>query len=289
MTRAYAFDPREAHKARWSTGAIWQAEVRDGSLSKQSTEIYYLHVDSKNAPILGTNKRGLVYWKNAVESFGAMGFVVNKVEIHLGFAGQYFDDESSDFYNFHRNYIPETARYSQSDPIGVRAGVNIYAYAFNNPMKFTDYLGLSSEPCCNPSASDQDCCGKIPTNEEGLFVVAGQTAGGTVMCCQGRKVACVANKYNNSSGSSKIIKKCIEKHEKKHFDHVGDCGSNCDINIMNHVGNANMNECESYVVELECLQNSLYECGNDSICRIRIIAEINSTKQNGKAKYGCNI
>lgn len=166
--------------------------------------------------------------------------------------------------------------------------MNLYLYAYSNPLRLYDYHGLSPSSCCNPEYSDADCCAKIPTNEDGLFIVGGVSAGGTVMCCQGRKVSCVARFYNRSSSSNSIIRKCIDKHERKHFEHVGPCMSNCDTMLMNHEGDPNHNECEAYAVELECLKDNIGECGSDGSCRMRINGEINSTRDNGKRKYGCS-
>ena len=50
------------------------------------------------------------------------------------------------YYNLYRWYVPGWGRYSQSDPIGLRGGVNLFGYANGNSLRFVDPLGL--RPCC---------------------------------------------------------------------------------------------------------------------------------------------
>ena len=46
-------------------------------------------------------------------------------------------------YNYHREYDPGIGRYVESDPIGLRGGINTYAYVFEDPVMSEKSNGLT--------------------------------------------------------------------------------------------------------------------------------------------------
>jgi RHS repeat-associated protein len=65
-----------------------------------------------------------------------------QITLNLRLPGQYEDQESGTYYNYHRDYDPNTGRYLTSDPLGMHAGLNSYAYVSGNPLSYIDPLGL---------------------------------------------------------------------------------------------------------------------------------------------------
>ncbi|HTQ72894.1 MAG TPA: RHS repeat-associated core domain-containing protein [Burkholderiales bacterium] len=57
--------------------------------------------------------------------------------------GHRIDKESNVIYNYFRDYDQATGRYIESDPVGLRGGLNSYAYVSNAPLAATDALGLT--------------------------------------------------------------------------------------------------------------------------------------------------
>ncbi len=67
---------------------------------------------------------------------------VSAFTFDLRFPGQRYDAETGLFQNGFRDYHPGLGRYVESDPLGLGAGWNTYAYTKNNPMMFSDSSGL---------------------------------------------------------------------------------------------------------------------------------------------------
>lgn len=63
-------------------------------------------------------------------------------------AGQYYDAESTLFYNWNRYYNPATGRYISSDPIGLDGGINTFLYAAASPVMYIDPEGLQAAIAC---------------------------------------------------------------------------------------------------------------------------------------------
>ena len=121
------------------------AQVQHGGTEK----VNYLHSDQLGTPRVARDAQRKVVWRWDSNAYGSTLASTDPdrdgsaTSINLRFAGQYFDGESGLHYNHHRNYVPKTGRYLQSDPIGLAGGINTYAYVDNNPTRWTDPKGLS--------------------------------------------------------------------------------------------------------------------------------------------------
>lgn len=110
---------------------------------------FYIHTDHLDTPKRITRlSDNAIVWRWDSDPFGTTAANedpdadTNLFVYNLRFPGQYYDAETGLHQNYFRDYDPATGRYPQSDPIGLRGGLNTYAYVKNNPLRYSDRYGL---------------------------------------------------------------------------------------------------------------------------------------------------
>ena len=113
-----------------------------------NNRVVYLVTDYQKKPRRGVDAATQqVVWSWDSDAFGVIQ-AGGSVTINLRFPGQYYDQQSGLYYNHNRYYNPELGRYMEPDPLGLKAGLNPYAYAGNDPVNKTDPSGLCFEDAC---------------------------------------------------------------------------------------------------------------------------------------------
>ena len=112
--------------------------------SSAGSKLYFVHTDHLGTPQVLTDKNQNVVWKASQKPFGQLEKETEGVGQSMRFPGQYADKETGYYYNYYRDYDPTLGRYLQSDPIGLRGGLNTYAYVSGNPVNYVDPYGLEA-------------------------------------------------------------------------------------------------------------------------------------------------
>ncbi|PPE72645.1 hypothetical protein C3942_17885, partial [Solimonas fluminis] len=127
---------------------VWMGDAPLAVVKGSGT--YYVHADHLNTPRQINDASGDPVWVWDTITFGSSSpdedplatgtpFVYN-----LRFPGQYHDAETGLHQNHHRDYSSALGRYIQVDPLGLYGGsLSPYLYANQNPLSFTDPLGLA--------------------------------------------------------------------------------------------------------------------------------------------------
>ncbi|MCP3999949.1 MAG: type IV secretion protein Rhs, partial [Gammaproteobacteria bacterium] len=89
----------------WKPGSLWST---DPLILSRSGKHYFYHNDHLGAPHKLTDTKGAIVWQAEYDAFGEIEIVDAQIVNNLRFPGQYFDQETGLYYNWHRFYEPGT-------------------------------------------------------------------------------------------------------------------------------------------------------------------------------------
>lgn len=147
---------------------------------------HWAFTDHLGTPTLQTDSIATVFWRAEHEPYGRVFTLRGLTNQHapLRLPGQEAEElnvstdgngSTERFYNVFRWYRPRWGRYTQGDPVGIRSGTgpdtNLFSYVLDNPLAYTDPLGLAAEVCCRPvtGTGSKHCFIRIDGHTYSLF------------------------------------------------------------------------------------------------------------------------
>jgi RHS repeat-associated protein len=137
--------------------------------------IFYEHADHLNTPRRITRPSDNAFvWRWDSDPFGTTAPNQNPSGLgtfayNIRFPGQYYQAETGLNQNWNRDYDPLTGRYIESDPIGLRGGLNTYAYTADSPIMLADPNGEDVTVCFYPGFPGHVGVGVAPNQTVGRY------------------------------------------------------------------------------------------------------------------------
>ena len=140
----------------WEPGAAQPSQERDASNNvtkryfAQGVQIitsgtpanYYYTFDHLGSIREMVDSSGTVQAQYDYRLYGHKIKLAGSMDADFGYAGYYYHQPSGLNLTLYRAYNSDLGRWISRDPIGERGGINLYGYVSNNPLAFTDPLGL---------------------------------------------------------------------------------------------------------------------------------------------------
>jgi RHS repeat-associated protein len=188
---------------------------------------YYYHFDGLGSVTTLSNSSGQLIEKYTYDVFGkptirdANNSVVSvsSVANRYMFTGREFESETGLYYYRARFYKLSTGRFLQTDPVGYRGGLNLYAYVMNNSVNNRDPSGLCCDTealaDCMSNANDafQECLGMGAQIRDACLETANKWYGTCMADCKGlffpANVVCMAG---CNLGAGVMISGCLSAY-----------------------------------------------------------------------------
>jgi len=108
---------------------------------KSDGTVRHYVVDALGSVIALTDENGIVMTTYTYDPFGNVTVTGQATDNPFQYTGRENDGTGLYYYRA-RYYSPEFQRFISEDPIGIKGGINKFAYVGNNPVNFTDPFGL---------------------------------------------------------------------------------------------------------------------------------------------------
>ena len=139
-----------------------------------SEEIVYVHHDVKGSTVALTVPSGA--GPADTYTYSDYGAPQSGSWLAYQYASYRYDSETGLYYMPARSYSPALGRFLQSDPVGFRGGVNLYAYAGNDPVNLVDPTGQTPDGSQGYTVTVTE---SVPTFFMALFGVKSMTVSAT--------------------------------------------------------------------------------------------------------------
>ena len=103
--------------------------------------MYQVYADGLDSVIALADEAGSIVSRYAYSTWGEVRTIEERFPMPFLFTGARHDAESGLHYLRTRGYDPKAGRFISPDIIGLAGGINLYRYAINNPVNFTDPWG----------------------------------------------------------------------------------------------------------------------------------------------------
>ena len=132
--------------------------------ANSESEVLYPSYDANGNITDVIDRKGQV---RAAFQYGPFGNLISEAgdlaeQVPFRFSTKHLDQETGLYYYGFRYYAPDMAHWLSSDPVQELGGLNLYAFALNQPIHLIDRYGLAAFPP-KPTKSKRSygCCGGI--------------------------------------------------------------------------------------------------------------------------------